>query len=61
MTRRRAPSAFRQQDVTRAIKAAVAAGVEIACVEVDTAGTIRIITVKAEQQGKKETNPWDRV
>jgi hypothetical protein len=32
----RAPSAFRQGDVTRAVKAVTAAGVDIAPIEIDT-------------------------
>jgi hypothetical protein len=61
MTRPRPPLTFRQADVTRAVKAVVAAGVDIARVEVDRAGTIRIITVKAEPNGKasEEVNEWD--
>jgi hypothetical protein len=55
----RAPSTFRQQDVTRAVKAVVAAGVDIARVEIDKAGTIRIITVKAEPNGQDRENEWD--
>jgi hypothetical protein len=31
----RAPATFRQQDVTKALKAAVAAGVDIARIEID--------------------------
>ena len=58
----RAPSTFRQQDVTRAVKAVVAAGVDIARVEIDKAGTIRIITVKAEPNGQdREANEWDSI
>jgi hypothetical protein len=34
----RPPSTFRQQDVTRAIRAAIAAGVDIARIEVDSKG-----------------------
>ena len=34
----RAPSTFRQQDVTRAVKAVAAAGVNIARIEMDKAG-----------------------
>jgi hypothetical protein len=59
----RAPSTFRQQDVTRAVKAVVAAGVDIARVEIDKAGKITIITVKAEPngQGREEANEWDSI
>jgi hypothetical protein len=42
----RAPSVFRQSDVTRAIKAAVAAGVNIERVEIDKSGRIVIVTGK---------------
>ena len=59
----RAPSTFRQQDVTRAVKAVAAAGVGIARVEIDKAGTIRIITQSSEQngQGREEVNEWDSI
>jgi len=59
----RAPSTFRQQDVTRAIRAVAAAGVSIARVEVDRAGKIAIIALGAEPPGEGGTGPneWDRV
>jgi hypothetical protein len=59
----RAPSAFRQQDVTRAVKAVCAAGVNIARVEVDKSGKITIITANgsaARDEGRKG-NEWDRM
>jgi hypothetical protein len=60
MTRSRAPSAFKQRDLTKAVKAMLVAGVDIARVEIDSAGTIRIITTKAEPNGKvREANEWD--
>ena len=61
----RAPSTFRQQDVTKAVKAVAAAGVHIARVEIDKAGKIVIITTDAteNQSGESATeeNEWDRV
>lgn len=59
----RAPSTFRQQDVTRAVKAVAAAGVHIARVEIDKAGKIIIISADAtDQPGEStEANEWDRV
>jgi len=59
----RAPSAFRQQDVTRAVKAVTAAGVHIARVEIDKAGKITIITLDGtDRLGETtEANEWDRV
>jgi hypothetical protein len=52
----RAPSTFRQQDVTRAVKAVVAAGVGIARVEIDNAGKIVIITGEATESGQAGRN-----
>ena len=43
----RAPSTFRKRDVTAAVEAVVAAGIEVARVEVDKDGKITIITEKA--------------
>jgi hypothetical protein len=61
MTRR--PSSFRQQDVTRAVKAVTAAGVDIARIEVDTAtGRITITTGRAAEPGwGKIPNEWDAI
>jgi hypothetical protein len=56
----RAPSTFRQQDVTRAVKAVVAAGVGIARVEIDRAGKIVIVTAGTpEVTDREEANEWD--
>jgi hypothetical protein len=55
----RAPSTFRQSDVTRALKAVVAAGVGIARVEIDKSGKIVIVT-SSEPEGA-EANEWDHV
>jgi hypothetical protein len=56
----RAPSIFRQRDVTRAVKATRAAGVDIARIEVAPDGTIRIITSRETARAEEE-NEWDRV
>jgi hypothetical protein len=56
----RAPSTFRQQDVTRAIRAAIAAGVDIARIEVAKNGTIAIVTA-IDHEPKAEANEWDRI
>jgi hypothetical protein len=58
----RAPSTFRQQDVTRAVKAVTAAGVGIARVEIDKAGKITIIALKADPNGRvREDSEWDSI
>ena len=59
----RAPSTFRQHDVTRAVKAVAAAGVGIARVEIDKAGKITIITADAADGSNEVTegNEWDRI
>ena len=59
----RAPSTFRQQDVTRAVKAVTAAGVHIARIEIDKAGKIVIITADPIDRPDQmtEANEWDRV
>jgi hypothetical protein len=67
----RAPSTFRQQDVTKAVKAVSAAGVHIARVEIDRAGKIVIIAAGATIEDGKVTlmfgeptadtgNEWDQ-
>ena len=54
----RAPSTFRQQDVTRAVKAVTAAGVGIARVEIDKAGKITIIALN-DAVRPTAVNEWD--
>jgi hypothetical protein len=55
----RQPCTFRQRDVAAAIKAARAAGIEVARVEVAADGTIRVIAGKPCENG--QGNPWDVV
>ena len=46
----RAPSAFRQRDVTAALRAAVAAGMEVSGYEIDKDGKIIVHTGKSGEQ-----------
>jgi hypothetical protein len=59
----RAPSTFRQRDVTRAIKAVAAAGIVVARVEVDKSGKIIVITQQGADRAREgtEANEWDRI
>jgi hypothetical protein len=50
----RSPSTFRQQDVTRALRATRAAGVDITRIEIDPSGKIVIIT-EAEKEREIST------
>jgi hypothetical protein len=60
----RRPCIFRQTDLTRALKGALAAGMEIARVEIDKDGRIVVVTRKEHGgpggDGKGE-NEWDSV
>jgi hypothetical protein len=56
---RRAPCTFRQTDVTRALKAARAAGFSSVRVEIDKDGKIAIVA--GEGVGASEPNEWDAV
>jgi hypothetical protein len=60
----RAPSKFRQSDITRMVAGVVAAGVEVREVVVDTDGRIRVIAGKPNVTGVQqveEANEWDRI
>jgi hypothetical protein len=58
----RGSSTFKQTDVTKAVRAVVAAGVEVARVEVDKDGRIVVIAGKPESNTREHTgeNEWDR-
>jgi hypothetical protein len=56
----RAPAIFRQADVTRAFRAAQAASVRVARVEIDRDGKIVIVTADVELDERREGNEWDR-
>jgi hypothetical protein len=56
----RRPCTFRQQDVTRALKAAVAAGMVVAQIEIDKDGKIVIVAGKPVGETLKgEGTEWD--
>jgi len=59
----RAPSIFKQQDITKAIRGAIKAGVNIARIEIAKDGGIVIIPAgeAAVQAEAGEDNEWDRV
>jgi hypothetical protein len=53
---------FKQSDVTKAVKAVVAAGVHVARVEVDKEGRIVVVAgcAAAPEEGR-EGNEWDSI
>jgi len=61
MTRR--PSAFRQSDLTRAVRAVVAAGLRVARVKVSAQGDIEVVTDDERMQDSPPQggNEWDRL
>ena len=56
----RFPAIFRQGDVTRAVRAVVAAGQAVARVDIDPNGKIVVVMVR-EPDEREEENSWDRV
>jgi hypothetical protein len=59
MTRQRAPSNFRQQDVARTIKAAKGSGLDIMRVEVDPKTAKIVLVVKNDDDTETKVNPFD--
>ena len=57
----RGPCTFKQRDITKAVKAVVAAGVQIERVEVDKDGKISVVTAKpigSAAASGKELDNW---
>jgi hypothetical protein len=60
----RRPSAFKKSDLTRAMKAVQAAGLDIARIEIAKDGAITVVPGKPEQvagEGGEEANEWDNI
>jgi hypothetical protein len=55
----RGRQAFRQSDISRAMKAAQAAGAEVAAIEIDQDGRIKIVIGKPTDEPAARPNPWD--
>jgi hypothetical protein len=62
MNSRRQPSAFRQADVTKTVKAVIAAGLRVVGVKVGADGKIEVVTAgDGENNQPSGGNEWDRV
>jgi hypothetical protein len=57
----RRPCTFKQSDVTKAVRAVVAAGVEVARVEVDKDGRIVVVAGKPAPDESRGDSEWDRI
>lgn len=59
----RGPCTFKQRDVTKAVRAVVAAGAPVAKVEVDKEGKIVVVVGEPSKiaVNDKEANEWDRI
>lgn len=57
----RTPSHFRQSDVSRAVKAALDAGLDVGGIEIGKDGTIRVIVGRDSPPPGRESNEWDEV
>lgn len=56
----RGPATFKQRDVKAALKAAIAAGVNVDRVEIDKTGRIVIVASKPDQSPPLRNGAWDQ-
>ena len=61
----RTPSTFRQQDVTKALRAAIAAGLHVAGYKINPQGEIEVVIGESRAQDSsgegREANEWDAI
>jgi hypothetical protein len=59
----RPPASFRQRDLTRAVKAVIAAGLHVAGVKVSAQGDIEVVTgeKRVHDSPPQGGNEWDRL
>ncbi len=61
----RGPCLFKESDVKRATRAVIAAGLEVASVQIDKTGSIVVTPAKRLQtekdRSRAELNEWDRI
>jgi hypothetical protein len=59
----RGPCTFRQQDLTRALKATVAAGIEVSSIEIrkDAIVVVAVKPAEAPDEAANGVNPWNKV
>jgi len=60
----RGPATFKRRDVTRALQATIAAGLDVQRVEIDRYGKIIVVTGKPaddESEHREGRNEWDTV
>ncbi len=55
----RGPCTFRQHDVTRALRATVAAGIEVQRIEIDKDGKIIVVTGKPKEDIQEDETTED--
>jgi hypothetical protein len=61
MSRARQPSAFRQADVTKTVKAVIAAGLRVVGVKVGADGNIEVMTARDGEDQPSGGNEWDKI